>query len=126
MKSRRSAYYSSVIKSQVIFKKKLNTDGTVDKYKARIVACGYSQIEGIDYSSTYAPVARFETIRTLIASAVDHSEWEIQQFDFKGAYLSGDIDCEIYKELPFCATEEIKKVGKLLKGLYGLKQSGRL
>lgn len=63
-----------VIKSRVKFKKKLNADDTADTYKAGIVACEFSQVDRVDFTKTYAPVATFETIRTLVANAINDSK----------------------------------------------------
>ena len=78
-----------------IFKIKRNADGTPNRYKARLVAKGYSQIEGIDYNDTYALVARYTSIRCLLALAAQE-DWEIYQMDVKTAFLNGDLEEEIY------------------------------
>ncbi|KAK4386396.1 Retrovirus-related Pol polyprotein from transposon RE2 [Sesamum angolense] len=108
------------------YKTKLNADGSIQKHKARLVAKGYSQLPGIDYTETFAPVARLDTIRALIAMAAN-KKWKIYQMDVKSAFLNGYIDEEIYVEQPqgFIAKGSEEKVLRLKKALYGLKQAPR-
>ncbi|KAK4395665.1 Retrovirus-related Pol polyprotein from transposon RE2 [Sesamum angolense] len=115
-----------VIGVKWIYKMKLNADGSIQKHKARLVAKGYSQLPGIDYTETFAPVARLDTIRALIAIAAN-KKWEIYQMDVKSAFLNGYIDEEIYVEQPqrFIAKGSEDKVLRLKKELYGLKQAPR-
>ena len=80
-----------------IFKRKLRTDGTIDKYKVRLVTKRYQQKEGLDFFDTYSPVTRITSIRMLIAIAAIH-DFEIHQMDVKIAFLNGDLDEEIYME----------------------------
>ena len=82
-----------------IFKKKMKANGSIDKYKARLVIKGYKQKEGLDYFDTYSPVTRISSIRMLIAIAVIHN-LEIHQMDVKTAFLNGDLDEEIYMKQP--------------------------
>lgn len=73
-----------------IFKTKFNSEGKIQKLKARVVAKGYSQRPGIDYEEVFSPVARMETVRMVLALAA-HSGWEVFHFDVKSAFLNGDI-----------------------------------
>ncbi|KAI5343667.1 hypothetical protein L3X38_011543 [Prunus dulcis] len=109
-----------------VYKTKLNLDGSVQKNKARLVAKGYSQKPGIDYNETFAPVARLDTIRTLIALAAQ-KEWNLYQLDVKFAFLNGVLKEEVYVEQPqgFVKENEEIRVYKLNKALYGLKQAPR-
>ncbi|XP_068304222.1 uncharacterized protein [Pyrus communis] len=106
------------------FKRKLRSDGTIDKYKARLVAKRYRKKEGLDYFNTYSPVARITSIRLLIAITSVYN-LEIHQMDVKTAFLNGELDKEIYMEQPegFIVKGQEKKVCKLIKSLYGLKQA---
>ncbi|GJU60200.1 zinc finger, CCHC-type containing protein [Tanacetum coccineum] len=82
-----------------IFKIKMKVDGTIDKFKARLVIQGFRQKEGIDYFDTYAPVASITTIRLLLALAAIHN-LVIHQRDVKTAFLNGDLDEEVYMKQP--------------------------
>ena len=116
----------NVITCKWVFKVKRNADGTVDRYKARLVAQGYSQEEGMDYDDTFAPVARYSSIRSLLAIA-NQLNLEVHQMDVKTAYLNGDLEHEIYMEQPDGYVDKHQKdlVCRLRKSLYGLKQSAR-
>ncbi|KAH9746354.1 CCHC-type domain-containing protein [Citrus sinensis] len=107
-----------------IFKRKMKADGSIDKYKARLVIKGYRQREGIGYFDTYSPITRINSIRMIIAIAA-LCNLEIHQMDVKTTFLNGDLDEEIYMEQPesFIAPGQKKKVCKLVKSLYGLKQA---
>jgi hypothetical protein len=87
----------SVVTSQSIFKVKHVADGSVEKYKARFVARGFSQKEGVDYQETFAPVARYASIREIISIASEMG-WRIHQMDVKTAFLNGVIEEEVYIE----------------------------
>lgn len=109
-----------------IFKTKYRADGEIQKYKARIVAKGYSQEQGVDYDEVFSPVARIETVRMLLALAA-HRRWKVYHLDVKSAFLNGDIHEDVYVEQPrgFEVCGEEHKVYKLRKPLYGLKQAPR-
>lgn len=109
-----------------IFKTKYRADGEIQKYKARIVAKGYSQEQGVDYDEVFSPVARIETVRMLLALAA-HRRWKVYHLDVKSAFLNGDIHEDVYVEQPrgFEVCGEEHKVYKLRKALYGLKQAPR-
>jgi hypothetical protein len=115
-----------VVSSKWLFKIKHIVDGSIKKYKARFVARGFSQKEGIDYEETFTPVARYTSIRTIIA-LVAKMKWKLHQMDVKIAFLNGVIEEEVYIEQPQGFEVEYKKshVSKLKKALYGLKQSPR-
>lgn len=110
-----------VITCKWLFKKK-NTPGEETRYKARLVARGFNQIQGIDYVDTYAPVVRYESIRILLAHAIAQ-DMQMVQFDVKTAFLYGDLKEDIWIELPEGPWMEEERVVKLKKSLYGLKQS---
>jgi hypothetical protein len=89
-----------------------------------LVAKGFTQVYGIDYEDTFTPVARFKTVRILLALAA-LEDWDIEALDVKTAYLYGSLDEEIYMDQPegYIKKGQERKVCRLLKSLYGLKQS---
>jgi hypothetical protein len=89
----------SVVTSKWIYKIKYEVDGSVEKYNARFVARGFSQVEGIDYEETFATVARYTSIRTIISLAASMS-WRLHQMDVKTAFLNDEIEEEVYIEQP--------------------------
>lgn len=109
-----------------VFKVKRDPDGSIVKYKARLVAKGYAQVEGVDYEEVFAPVARMETLKVLLALAA-HGNWQIHHMDVKSAFLNGVLLEEVYVKQPpgFVKKENAGKVLKLNKALYGLKQAPR-
>jgi len=113
-----------IVKSKWVFKVK-NNNGS-PHYKARLVACGYTQKFGEDYDTVFSPVVRFESVRTLIAFAVQKN-LKLYQMDVTCAFLNGDLAEEIYLQQPECfvVAGEEHKVCKLNKSIYGLKQSAR-
>ncbi|KAG7578131.1 Zinc finger CCHC-type [Arabidopsis thaliana x Arabidopsis arenosa] len=109
-----------------VFKIKRNSDGSINKYKARLVAKGYVQRHGIDFDEVFAPVARIETIRFILALAASNG-WEVHHLDVKTAFLHGELQEEVYVTQPegFVVKGSEDKVYKLHKALYGLKQAPR-
>lgn len=109
-----------------VFKLKRDTNGKIIKHKARIVAKGYVQRQGKDFEEIFAPVARLETVRILLALAAKHG-WEVHHLDVKSAFLNGEIQEEVYVTQPEGFVKEGKEhlVYKLVKALYGLRQAPR-
>ncbi|GKA61540.1 retrovirus-related pol polyprotein from transposon TNT 1-94 [Tanacetum coccineum] len=89
----------SVIRTKCVYRNKLDENGIVSRNKARLVAHGYNQQEGIDYDKTYAPVARLETIRILLAITCAN-EFKLYQMDVKSAFLNGFISEVVYVAQP--------------------------
>ena len=110
----------SVVTSKQIYKIKY----VVDKYKARFVARGFSQKEGIDYEETFATIARYTTIRCLV-SLLATMGWNIHQMDVKTTFLNGTIDEEVYIEQPegFEVNSRDSHVCRLKKALYDFEAS---
>lgn len=113
----------SVIPCRWVFKTKLDVNGSVTRYKARLVIKGYKQVKGIDYNEVYAPVVRYTSIRYLIGLAAKY-RLKIHQMDAVTAFLQGEIDEELYMSLP-PGYEDENKVCRLNKSIYGLKQASR-
>jgi hypothetical protein len=107
-----------------VFKKKLRPDGTIDKYKSRLVAKGYTQKEGEDFFDTYSHVARLTTIHVLFSLAASHGLL-IHQMDVKTIFLNGELEEKIYMAQAdgFVVKGQEDKMCKLQKSLYGLKQA---
>jgi hypothetical protein len=109
-----------------VFKKKLMPDGTIDKYKARLMTKGYTQEEGEDFFDTYSPIARLTTICVLLSLAASHGLL-VHQMNVKTAFLNRELEEEIYMTQPdgFVVKGQEDKVCKSMKSLYGLKQASK-
>ena len=116
----------NVIGTKWVFRNKQDEHGVVTRNKARLVAQGFTQIEGLDFGETYAPVARLESIRILLAYAAHH-DFKLYQMDVKSAFLNGPLSEVVYVEQPsgFEDPKYPDHVYKLDKALYGLKQAPR-
>jgi hypothetical protein len=116
----------NIVGTKWVFRNKQDEHGVVTRNKARLVAKGYAQIAGLDFEETFAPVARLESIRILLAYAAHHS-FKLFQIDVKSAFLNGPIKEEVYVEQPpgFEDDRYPDHVYKLSKALYGLKQAPR-
>ena len=103
---------------------KWKADGSIEKYKARLVAQGFTQKFGVDYFDTFSPVAKLSSFHTILAIAACNN-WNANTFDFNGTYLNGELgnNEEIYMKPPPRYTSEGEQVKHLLKSLYGLKQA---
>lgn len=127
------------IRCKWIYKTKFKADGSIDKYKARLVILGYKQTYGIDYVETFAPVAKMTTVRALLAVAV-MKEWHVHQLDVSNAFLNGELEETVYMSMPrgyssygsriklgYMETggAKTKLVCRLMKALYGLLQASR-
>jgi hypothetical protein len=117
---------TNVVDLKWVFCVKKEADGNISKWKARLVACGFTQVYGVDYFETFAPVAKLASIRTILAIAACNN-WDISMFDFHAAYLNGQLDKDIFMEQPpdYEMADRKCYVVKLHKSLYGLKQAGK-
>jgi len=113
------------IGSRIVFREKRDGHGNLIKFKASIVAKGFSQIPGEDFTNTFSSVAKFSTLRILL-SYVAYLNWHLHHVDIVATYLHGPLDEDIYMKIP----DGVENSGsghhwKLKKALYGLKQAGR-
>lgn len=108
-----------------VYKIKYNADGTVQRHKSRLVVLGNHQVEGEDYSETFAPVVKMNTVRTLL-KIIAVNKWEVYQMDVHNVFLHSDLEEEVYMKLPQgFRHSDPTKVCRLHKSLYGLKQAPR-
>jgi hypothetical protein len=114
----------NTVKSKWIFKLKLATNGIVARYKARLLAKGFTQQKGIDYKETFSPIAKMDSICIVISIAIVEG-LNVTQFDIRTAFLNGNIDEVIYMDQLVRFEIGIGKFYRLKKALYGLKQSAR-
>ena len=107
-----------------VYKKKYKLDGNVDRFKARLVARGYKQKLGTDYFEVFAPVAKLDTVRMIIA-LVAQKMLKIHQMDVKSVFLNGVLEEEVFVEQPpgYIKKWQEKQDYKLNKALYGLNQT---
>jgi hypothetical protein len=116
----------NIISCKWVYKLKQHADGSIDKYKVRLVARGFTQQYGIDYLDTFNPVVKPETVRLVLSLAASR-DWHLRQVDISNAFLHGVLEETVYMQQPpgFTDSRHPDYVCKLQKALYGLKQSPR-
>ena len=107
-----------------IYKIKTRFDGSIERYKALLVAKGFTQEYEIDYEETFTPVAYISSVRALLAVAVA-SKWDLFPMDVKNAFLNGDLSEEVFMQPPHGLSVESNRVCHLRRALYSLKQAPR-
>ncbi|WJZ92842.1 hypothetical protein VitviT2T_011817 [Vitis vinifera] len=115
------------VRCRWIYTVKYKADGSIERFKARLIAKGYTQTYEIDSIETFAYVVKINTVRVLLSLAAN-LDWSLQQFDVKNVFLHGELSKEVYMDLPpgcMVLEKQCQEVCKLKKSLYGLKQSPR-
>ena len=114
-----------VVGSKWVFHIKWGPDGAIQKYKAHVVAQGFTQIEGVDYNETFAPVAKLSFLQAILAIAAEH-DLEVHQMDVKSAYLNRELEEEIFMEPPPGFNIPKGMVLQLIKAVYRTKQGSQV
>ncbi|KAJ9555163.1 hypothetical protein OSB04_009777 [Centaurea solstitialis] len=116
----------NIVGSKWVFRTKYHSDGSIERLKARLVAQGFTQVPGLDYSLTFSPVVKASTVRIVLSLAV-LNKWHLHQLDVKNAFLNGQLSETVFMEQPpgFVDPRFPNHVCRLKKALYGLKQAPR-
>jgi histone deacetylase 1/2 len=114
----------NIIYCKWVYKIKRSSDGTIDRYKARLVTKGFKQWYGIDYEDTFSPIVKITTVRLVLSIAVSRG-WTLRQLDVHNAFLHGILEKEVYMKQPPDFEKGDGLICKLDKTLYGLKQAPR-
>jgi hypothetical protein len=114
-----------LIRTTWVFKRKYNPDGSIEKYKARLCAKGFTQVQGVDYTDTFSPVPQPSSLRVVLAVATQLG-LSLHQYDVESAFLNGKLDEELYMAQPEGFDDGSGRVCKLSKAIYGLKQASRV
>ncbi|CAI7731683.1 unnamed protein product [Closterium sp. NIES-54] len=115
----------TILTGKWVFRVKTKADGTIDKFKARLVVRGFDQEQGRDFTETFAPVSRHTSLRILLVIAAMNRK-KLRQIDVANAFLYAPVDAEIFVELPHGSNAGPNQVCQLEKSLYGIKQTPRL
>ena len=113
-----------LVQCKWVYKTKIASYGTTTKYKALLVAKGYSQVQGLDYNETFSLVSRMDFIKIVLAVA-SSKRWEVHHMNVKRAFLHGDLKEEIYMKQPEGFIDDPSLFCRLRKSLYGLKLDPR-
>jgi hypothetical protein len=114
-----------LVRCKWVYRTKYASDGSVERHKSRLVAKGFSQIEGIDYNETFSPVDKMNSIYLVLSLVASH-KWKVHQMDVKYIFLHGDLKEEIYMGQPLGYVQnDSSLVCNLKKFLYGLKKAPR-
>jgi len=117
----------NIIGSKWTLRIKRKANGKIDKYKARLVARGFTQVQEVDYFKIFSPTTKLSSLRTILSIAI-HLDWDIKVFDYSATFLNGEFspEEEIYMEqVPHYTNGNPKDVIQLRRTIYGLKQSSR-
>ena len=114
----------NIITAKWVFALKTDPDGYIPKTKATLVAHCYGQQSGVDCVNTFAPTPNVSSINVSLAIAL-HNNWPLDHFDFKQTFVQAKLDTDVYMKLPYGCGERTRKVVKLNRALYGIKQARR-
>ena len=114
----------NLVECKWIFRTKVVADGSYVKYKARLFYKGYSQVHGVDYTETFTPIAKMDSVRLVLAIATSKG-WQVHHMDVKCEFLNGELQEDIYMQKPEFLQEDASLFCRLKKSLYGLRKAPR-